>query len=315
MSGLEPLIGIGIAVLNLSVGGVALKDIIPSAIGVGWNVYLFAKRKYLENKMARMLITYCYNKFPHSKYVKQIQGKVKKMFKRYDRLELAKTITYYKEIEQLFYSVNFNDNYWKQYNEELIVNPEKMRNYLIKKVYIQRIKDIIVIKLYNNPLSEEDLTELYNDLVDTFMLDRITHSSLEKLVENMEKQLKLQYLEQRNRYDTDFKDEQGYLMSILQKSMVGLDRTTRTAINEAVSIIQECKNDIDSPNNYSPFLKRSRSLSKTNKLDIVEEELLPKQKQIENTVSPTPSITQTSSGSTKDISIVKVKTNNPLSIS
>ena len=265
MSGLEPLIATGLALLGTTAFGISIKQAVPSLVKVGtfgWKLYT---ERNLKNKLINMLITYTQSKYPHGKEKKDMKKRLEKLFKKVDNVEIFQLKKFYKEIRELFYAVSFNDNYYQKRQDKLLLDGEAMRNYLVKKLYIQRIFDIILIKLYNNPLNEEDKKLMFNDLVDTFMNENITYEKLELLVSNMEQQLKIQYKQQKKRYDTDFRDEQSFLMKIMKASTKGLDRNTRTAVLSTIEIIEEAKNvECDSDINVeSGSLKRMKSLSKT----------------------------------------------------
>lgn len=273
MSGLEPIIFGGLSVLQTTIAGVSIKDLALPSINVGYILYRFFSKTSLIEKLSKMMITYVNNKYPHKKELKKMTIKISKLFRKFNKKELTQVIKYYKSLKELFYSVQFDDNYWLLKGDKLMVEPELMRDYLVKKIYIQRIYQIILIKLYNNPIPEEDQKELYNDLIDTFMSDRITYKKLERLCENMEKQLRKQYQTQKNRYDTDFYDEKGYLMKIFKESTEGLDRITKTAVLTSIEIINDCKNSQLPINEESTALKRMKSLSRSQLENINEEEI------------------------------------------
>ena len=139
-------------------------------------------------------------------------------------------------------------------------------------MYIERIKDIIVVKCYNNILSKEDLTELETDLLDTYMNKQITIQSLDTAVENIETECKKQYKNNQERYDKDFADEKSFVKDILEKAKVGLPRVVRTALSTTQEIVGDCKNDLEEDNyTSSQFLKRTRSLSVNSNLNSISE--------------------------------------------
>ena len=62
------------------------------------------------------------------------------------------------------------------------------------------------------------------------MNENITFEKLAKLVSNLEAGLKIQYKQQKLRYNQDFTDEKSFLKKILYSATKGLDRTTKTAL-------------------------------------------------------------------------------------
>lgn len=269
MTGIEiPVIG---GILGLTIGGVSIQDLLPTAVAFSWKLYLTYKKSTILKKLTKMIISYTEGKYPHKEIFNKTYKFIKNIFKRHSKSDLVQTITYYKEIQELFYAVNFNDAYWNKNKGKLLVNPELMRDYMLKKVYIERIKDIIVVKLYNNVLSKEDLKELQQDLLDTYMNEQITIKHLDKAVSNIEENLKKQYKEQKGRYDKDFKDEKEFIKRILDSSVSGVPRVVKTALLTTKEIVEDCKNNIGEDNYESRFLKRTRSLSKTSTLEPIEE--------------------------------------------
>lgn len=270
---MEAVIAGGLGVLSLQIAGVSIKEILPTMLGFSWKLYLTYKHSTLMTKLSKMVISYTKGQYPHKDILKKTKTMIKELFKRHTKAEIVQTITYLKSIKDLFYAVNFDCPYWEANMKTLLTSPEKMRDYMIKKIYIERIKDIIVVKLYNNILSKEDLKELERDLLDAFMTDRITIDMLDKIVSNIENNMREQYNTQKVRYDKDFNDEKGFMVSILENSGNGLPRVARAAIRETQDIVNECKNEIGADNYTSKFLKRTRSLSKkSSDLDIVEED-------------------------------------------
>ena len=77
----------------------------------------------------------------------------------------------------------------------------------IKKLYIDRIFKIIVVKLYNRTPPEEEEKVLYDDLIDSYMSDDITEEHLKTFLEILEKEMDKQYEENRFAYDNDFEKE------------------------------------------------------------------------------------------------------------
>ena len=120
------------------------------------------------------------------------------------------------------------------------------------------------------------MKELETDLIDTYMNKQITVAELDKIVENLEKELEVQYREQKERYDKDFEDEKKFVIEILEKSKVGLSkRVSKTALEATKEIVRECRNELGQDNYTSTFLKKTRSLSRTNTLETISEKSNP----------------------------------------
>ena len=265
-----------LAILGTTIAGISIKEIGLSSIGFSWKMFLTYTRTKLVKKLAKMIIHYTEGKYPHKNLLKPMYKKLTELFKRDGKAEIVKMITYYKELKELFYAVNFNDSYWEENQKELLLNPELLRDYMVKKLYIERIKDILVVKLYNNILKQEDMKELETDLIDTYMNKQITVAELDKIVENLEKELEVQYREQKERYDKDFEDEKKFVIEILEKSKVGLSkRVSKTALEATKEIVRECRNELGQDNYTSTFLKKTRSLSRTNTLETISEKSNP----------------------------------------
>jgi len=272
----------GLGLLNLTIMGVSIKEILPTAIAFSWKMFLTYRHSKLLSKLSKMIISYTEGKYPHKQLLKDMKKQVKILFKRHSKSDIVQIIQYYKELKDLFYATNFNDSYWEENKKELLVNPIAMRDYMIKKIYIERIKDIIVVKCYNNILSKEDLQELETDLLDCYMNKQIKVASLDKAIEHIEEQCKLQYNSQKERYDNDFKDEKQFIKEILEKSKQGLPRVLRTALTTTQDIVNDCKNDIGQDNYTSKFLNKTRSLTETSSLNSIDEES--NNKSISNTI-------------------------------
>ena len=277
---MEAIIAGGLSVLSLQIAGVSIKEIVPSALGFSWKLYLTYKKSTLMTKLTKMIITYTEGKYPHKEVLKVMKNKIKELFKRFNKAEIVETIKYYKELKDLFYAVNFNCSYWEKHKDTLLVNPEKLRDYMVKKIYIERIKDIIVVKLYNNILSKEDLQDLQNELMEEYMNDRVSIDLLDKIVVNIEKFMREQYKSQKERYDKDFKEEKDFLSQILLRAGEG-DYTTRTdkrvsklLMRTTIDIIGELQNEQEegADNVPSKFVMNTRSLSQENIEEINEED-------------------------------------------
>ena len=262
----------GLGLLGTTIMGISIKEILPTAFAFSWKLFLTYRHSKLIIKLSKMIITYTDGKYPHKELLKEMKKMIKDLFKGKSKKDLVKTIQYYKELKDLFYAVNFGDSYWALHKKELIINPEKLRDYMIKKIYIERIKDIIVVKLYNNILSKEDLTELENDLFETYLNNPVSISKLDEIVQGIEEECKKQYKELKERYDNDFKDEKIYLKDILEKVKLKIkSRSAKNVLLITQEIVEDCRNDLESDNYTSRFLQRTRSLSKTS-LESIEEQ-------------------------------------------
>lgn len=242
MTGIEVVVLGGLALLSTTFLGVSIKQVVPALFKVSWKAWWKYNRKSIIEKFSKILICYTQAKYPHKELLQETVKRMSALLRKFDVKEIIQLVGFYKELKDIFYNVQFDDAYWLRRQNKLITNPEEMRNYLIKKLYIQRIYDIILIKLYNNPIGEDSKKMLYNDLIEVFLNESISFDSLEKLIKNLEAQLKKQYKSQRQRYNQDFTDEKAFLTQILKDSTRGLDRQTKTALLTAIEIVADCKN-------------------------------------------------------------------------
>lgn len=227
-------------------GLTTIGELTVSVVPLGLSVITYLRKKTVVKKLSNVLLTYTTGKFGHSKALKEIHTLVSKLFSRHTKTEVLKIYKFYKTLEDLFYKVQFNDAYWEKKKEELIMNPEKMKSYLIKKLYIDRIFKIIVVKLYNRTPPEEEEKVLYNDLIESYMADDITEESLHQFLEYLEIEADKQYEANRNVYDNDFETEKKYIVDIITKANSRkLGKKLRNANNGIIETVQEQVNPME----------------------------------------------------------------------
>ncbi len=280
MTGLEPAVLIALNVLGTTVLGVSIKDALPSMVNIGWKCWGFYKQSKYIDKLAKMLITYTLGYYPDKEQRNVLKATLHKAFKKADTSEVVVLVEFYKEIKDLLNVVKFDDLYWEEHKYKLIIDGEAMRKYLVKKVYVDRLYEIFITKLFNNPIEEVEKNKFKEELIEAYMDDKISYRSMEIFIENLEEELKVQYGKNKERYEDDFGFEKINLQDIVKRSMVGLDRKTRRLTEATViDILEECKNvDISTMEEPSAFIVRTNSLSKGSISpidDIIEETLKP----------------------------------------
>jgi hypothetical protein len=239
----ECVVAGGIGILTTSVYGVSLKEFIPELIKIGLFSWMTKKRRNVLKKFSLILVTYIYGYYPHKKLQKEMYKKLTKTFKKHSTMEIYRIYLFYKGLKLLFYEVGFEDKYFKKNVDELICHPLKMKNYLIKKLYIQKMFRKILVKLYNNLTSLEEQNRLKEDLVDTFIESSISYEELEKVLVCLGNELQSQYKEHINRYEKDFCEEKNYLKEIFDNiAKKDLPRKVKSSVKEICEILDDTKN-------------------------------------------------------------------------
>jgi hypothetical protein len=239
----ECIVSGGMGILATSIYGVSLREFIPELVKVGIFAFITKKRRNVLKKFSLILVVYLYGYYPHKKIRMEMLKKLKKIFKKYSTLEIYRIYKYYKKLKLLFYDVGFEDNYFRKNIDELICNPLKMKNYLIKKLYVQHIFKIILVKLYNNMIDTNEQNRLKEDLVSTFIESNITYEDLENVLNYLSDELKLQYKNNLKDYENDFCKEKNYLKAIFENiSKKNLSRKVKSSVKEICEILDDTEN-------------------------------------------------------------------------
>lgn len=219
----------GLLGTTIPVIGVTIQDVLLTSVSLGISVLANLRFKKVFNKLTKLLLVYTDGRAPHKKNLKDFQKKLYPTLSRFSATELYRFYKFYKCLEELFHNVSFADKYWAKKMVELVSQPEKMKSYLVKKLYIDRIFKIVLVKLFNRtpPKEIEDL--LYNNFVTMYMDDDITQENLESFLVRLETESDKQYLEHKDEYDVDFKKEKIYLSQIFTQAnddILGIKLTT-----------------------------------------------------------------------------------------
>ena len=67
------------------------------------------------------------------------------------------------------YGFMIDDKFWEAKKVELIMNPLKMKEYLVKKLYIDRLFKLLVVKLYNRTPPKKIEDNLYNNIISIYL--------------------------------------------------------------------------------------------------------------------------------------------------
>lgn len=228
------------------VGDLKIFELTTTAVTAVTTTWKYWSKNKIVKKLATLLYTYIHGKFPHKEDFKKFFKEVKPLFNRHTISEVAIIKNYFKLIKDCFYEVTFDDYYWMKYKLELMADPEKMKKYLLKKIYLDRIFKLVLVKLYNCIPPEKEQAQFYNNMVKYYMNSDIEVEDVKHHLDVLNTEVKNQYNSMRGDYDRDFKMEQEELGKIFKKCIVkGQDPALRSAINGVIELIGEQENPMD----------------------------------------------------------------------
>ena len=132
------------------------------------------------------------------------------------------------------------------YNCYLRENPLKLKDYLMKKLYIDRIFKILIVKLYNRTPPQQVEDDLYNNIVSIYLKTDIDIKDLKEYLDVLETNMDIQYKNNKAEYDADFEKEKSIIDEILQLSNNDVkDWTLRGVNGTLVQIINSQENPMD----------------------------------------------------------------------
>ena len=247
---------------NPVIAGVSLKEVSITSINIGYMAVLFYKKSKAITRLSELLFFTLHSKLPSSKERKEFMKYIKNIFKRYTRTEIIQIYKFYKSIKPVLILVDFNDDYFEKNKQDLIENPVKMKNYCLKKLYLRRLQQLILIKLYNATPKEDSIKDLMNDLINTFLDERISIDEVEKLSLAFENKINQQYEENKSQYDKDFIFEKNQLSKMIVEMSNNRDYTRgmRSNITELNNIIMDQENNVLEASKISLHLSKSLSV-------------------------------------------------------
>ena len=257
----EQAIKLAIEFLNKPVlGELKVYELTLSSVSVVASTWKYWNRWRLLKNYSRLLYIYIHGEYPHKEQLKEFQAFVKEALSRYNISEIVVNKQYMKKMKECFYKVSFDDYYWKKNKSELIANPDKMRKYLLKKAYVDRIFKLVIVKLYNRIPPEKTEKQLYNNMLKYYMDDDIEIITLNEHLNRLNEETDKQYDDNRREYDEDFVKEKKQLHKIFKKCMFkGIDIGLKRSINGVVELID----DEENPMEHNDGLSRLNTLSKS----------------------------------------------------
>ncbi len=193
-------------------------EVIPDAFEIGWKNWLTFSKNELIWKLAKILTVYV-DEIQSTKKIKETYHYLKKqVFKKFDYMEVAKLVFYYKNIKDVFQFVKFNDEYWKNNKYKILTDAYLMRNYLTKKSFIDSFYNKINIKLYNHSPPTIYLNEIYNEIIDLYMEEKYNIKDLKRFFMNFEKELFKNTISKKDKYIEDFEKEQKEICQLIKNA-------------------------------------------------------------------------------------------------
>jgi len=235
-----------------------VKEIGLASLQTSWCIYGLFKKSTILTKLSNLLFFLLHNDFPSKKERKEFYKLIKQLFIKYDKAELMVIYRFYKKLKGVMRLVMFDDIYYKKNKNKLIMNPELMRKYAIKKLYIQRLHQLIMIKLYNHSPDVNNIKKLKDNLSKVLLNEDVEIEDVENFAISFEQSINNQYEKQKVSYDKDFEDEKKVLVSLLDDiSKKSTDFSFKSAVNTIGNIVSEEKNIIEDPKKISHSLSNS----------------------------------------------------------
>lgn len=226
----------------------------------GYNISSFCaafwnRQKQLKN-ITKLLFHSFYNRISSGgKYLIQQKKDEKPLdfFKMIKELFVDKknkdVIEVYKRLEKLqefLRHVDFDDNYFKQNMKDLILNPKKMEEYVLRKALAMEIHNTILVKLFNAYPKDELVMDLKNEIILTFVDIRLDLEDVKKIAKDFEKKINDDYKKYQPKYDKEFEEEKKKLSQICEEIKTDKDykRRAKAAITDLKELILDQENDV-----------------------------------------------------------------------
>tara|TARA_R110000787_G_scaffold13365_4_gene42000 strand:+ start:1679 stop:2641 length:963 start_codon:yes stop_codon:yes gene_type:complete len=259
------LIGELSALLSTStIGGIAIKQALPSAINVSWITYKFCRRGTIVYKIAKCLYSYTVRRHPHEKELSPYLKVVAQTLSMYNSKQLHQYYKYLKGMKEIFYSIELNDHYWNKNKMKLLKEPERLRQYILKKLFIKTLFQNTIVKLWAfNPNSTE-LQKLNDQITYNFINEQIDVDEVECWCLYWEKKLLNQYKTNKKRYDDDFLWEKAQIVELVKESEDDTDNyqvPMLAAINQFSKIINRQENTVADNIQFRPSPQMELSMN------------------------------------------------------
>lgn len=258
---LESIVG-GLLIAEISsllttatIAGVSLKTALPSAINVSWITYKFCRRGTIIFKIAKCLYSYTVRRHPHGKELAPYLKVVAETLAIYNSKQLHQYYKYIKGMKEIFYSVELNDHYWNKNKMKLLKDPERLRQYILKKLFIKTLVQNTVVKLWAFNPNANELKKLNDQITYNFINDQIDVDEVEHWCLYWEQKLLKQFKQHEKRYTEDFLWEKQQIIELVKDSEEDTDNyqvPMLAAINQFCKIINRQVNTVADNQQFKP---------------------------------------------------------------
>lgn len=192
-------------VMAKTVLGVSMSSILPGMIDVSWKTWIGCRRGKVVGKIAKLLYIMSRGRKPTKNQLRMYRKNVRQILKYYpSKTQLIQFYKFIKILQDAMYDCDFTDAYYVENEAFLLRNPEELRIYLLKQMYLKQIKNVLIVKIFNHSPNQDEINKIKNHLSYIISNRDIKLEQVKLFCMKWERALIEDYNIRQDAYDKDF---------------------------------------------------------------------------------------------------------------